>query len=244
MIVELGVLGLAAAAAGTMGYAVRGRSATLLAPSHWRGPADRKAIALTFDDGPSESTPELLDVLDEHRAKCTFFPIGRNVERLPDIARDVARRGHEIGNHSYTHSPYYLRHRQFIEDEIAIAQEVIAEVCGTRPRWLRAPYGCRWFGLKQAQQRHGLTGVMWSGNGLDWKRDANAVHRRLKGASRNGAILLLHDGRERNPRPDVRNTIDAVRRLLPELREQGYHLCTVSDLLCQKQPPNASSALL
>lgn len=242
--VELGVLGVAAAAAGTMGYAVRGRSATLIAPSHWRGPADRKAIALTFDDGPSESTPELLNVLDEHQAKCTFFPIGRNVERLPEIAREIVRRGHELGNHSYTHSPFYLRHPQYIEDEIAIAQEVIADVSGERPRWLRAPYGCRWFGLKEAQQRHGLTGVMWSGNGLDWKRDAKAVHRRLKGASRNGAILLLHDGRERNLRPDVRNTIDAVRRLLPELREQGYHLCTVSDLLCQKQPPNASSASL
>lgn len=242
MIAELGVLSVTAAAASTMAYAVRGRSATLLAPSVWRGPATRKAIAVTFDDGPSESTPELLDVLDEHKAKCTFFPIGRNVERLPEIAKEVARRGHELGNHSYTHSPFYLRHPQFLEDEIAIAQDVIAGVASVKPVWLRPPYGCRWFGLKEAQQRHGLTGVMWSGNGLDWKKNAKAVCKRLKSASRSGAILLLHDGRERNLRPDVRNTLEAVRRLLPELREQGYHLCTVSELLCQKQPPSGSSA--
>ncbi|MBL8176699.1 MAG: polysaccharide deacetylase family protein [Bryobacterales bacterium] len=241
MIAGLGVLGVAAAAAGTMAYAVRGRSATLLAPSHWRGPAGRRAIAVTFDDGPSESTPELLDVLDEHQARCTFFPIGRNIERLPEIAKELARRGHEVGNHSYTHSPFYLRHPQFLEDEIAIAQDVVEGVSGQRPVWLRVPYGCRWFGLKDAQQRHGLTGVMWSGNGLDWKKSAKAVHARLKGAARSGAILLLHDGRERTLRPDIRNTIEAVRRLLPELREQGYHLCTVSELLCQKQRSNASS---
>lgn len=242
MIAELGVLSVVTAASGVMAYAVRGRSATLLAPSQWRGPATRKAIALTFDDGPSESTPELLDVLDEHKAKCTFFPIGRNVERLPEIAKEVARRGHELGNHSYTHSPFYLRHPQFLEDEIALAQDVIGAVAGTKPVWLRPPYGCRWFGLKEAQQRHGLTGVMWSGNGLDWKRDGKAVHRRLKAAARNGAILLLHDGRERNLRPDVRHTMEAVRRLLPELREQGYHLCTVHELLCQKTQSSASSA--
>lgn len=242
MIFELGALSAAATAAGMMAYAVRGRGATWLGESQWHGSPARKAVAITFDDGPSESTPELLDLLDQHNARCTFFPIGRNVERLPEIAREVARRGHEIGNHSYTHSPFYLRHPQFIEDEVALAQEVIARICETKPVWLRPPYGCRWFGLRQAQRRHGLTGVMWSGNGLDWKKDAKGVYRRLKSASRNGAILLLHDGRERNLKPDVRNTVEAVRRLLPELREQGYHLCTVHDLLCQKPQPNASSA--
>src|SRR5579863_2803349 len=95
--------GAACAAAGFMAWAVRGRSARVLAPSFWRGPAGRRAVALTFDDGPSESTPEILEILDHYKVPATFFQIGANVKRLPEIARAVREAGHEIGNHSHTH---------------------------------------------------------------------------------------------------------------------------------------------
>ena len=88
---------------GTMAYAVRGRSSTLLAPSVYKGVGDRRALALTFDDGPSESTPELLEILNRHSIKATFFQCGANVRRLPRVAQEVALQGHEIGNHSDTH---------------------------------------------------------------------------------------------------------------------------------------------
>src|SRR6266852_2387001 len=114
-----GVIGgtacLAACGAGAlMAYGVRGRSSTLFAPSVYRGPASRHAIALTFDDGPSESTPALLRVLADHDIPATFFQCGANVERLPEIACEVVRRGHEIGNHSHTHPRFYFRNPAFI----------------------------------------------------------------------------------------------------------------------------------
>jgi peptidoglycan/xylan/chitin deacetylase (PgdA/CDA1 family) len=237
---ELGYAGLLSAAA-VMAYAVRAPQSTILAPSVHQGPSKRKAIALTFDDGPSVSTPELLDLLDQHQARATFFQIGKHVERLPHIAKMVIERGHEIGNHSYSHSALYLRHVQFICDELYLAQRAIHEATGTVPQYFRAPYGCRWFGLRFAQQQLNLQGVMWTEIARDWKSDAKRVHRQLKSAARKGAILCLHDGRELHPKPDIRNTIEAVRLLLPELRQQGYDLVTVSELLCPIPPSNASS---
>src|SRR5262249_7270577 len=110
--------GAACAASALMAYAVRGRSSSLLAPSIWRGSARRRAIALTFDDGPSESTPRLLDLLDRLRIPATFFVCGMNVRRLPETLRAAARAGHEIGNHTYSHPALYLRSAGFIRDEV------------------------------------------------------------------------------------------------------------------------------
>ena len=104
-------------------YAVRGPSSTLLAPSVYRGSASQRAVALTFDDGPSESTPALLDLLEKLQVTGTFFQCGANVQRLPQIARQVVERGHELGNHSHTHPRFYFRSREFIGAELAQAQD-------------------------------------------------------------------------------------------------------------------------
>src|SRR5690349_18338350 len=99
--VEVATAGLAAA--GFLAWAARGRSAGVFGPSVWRGPQDRRAVALTFDDGPSEETPRILEILARYGAPATFFQIGANVERLPGVARAVREAGHLIGNHSQTH---------------------------------------------------------------------------------------------------------------------------------------------
>src|ERR1700722_1001618 len=91
-------------AAAVMAWAVRGRSSAVFGRSLWRGPRARRQIALTFDDGPSESTPAILDALARHAVPATFFQCGANVERLPSIARAVHSAGHEIGNHIQTHT--------------------------------------------------------------------------------------------------------------------------------------------
>lgn len=227
------VLGSAAiVSAGVLAYAVRVPSCALLAPSVHRGAAGRPAIALTFDDGPSEATPELLEILARQRAPATFFQIGANVRRLPAVAREVAAAGHEIGNHSDTHPLLALKSPGFIDREIAGAQEAIESATGRRPRYFRAPYGVRWFGMRQAQQRLGLAGVMWSSIALDWKRQSPGVVSRLIAGAGPGAILCLHDGRVRQPRPDMGVTLQAVRELLPKLVELGFHFEKVTDILC------------
>jgi peptidoglycan-N-acetylglucosamine deacetylase len=235
-------LGMAAlGAAGVLAWAVRGRSATLLADSVWQGPPNRRAIALTFDDGPSESTPELLELLAQHRAKATFFQCGYHVRRLPDITRALVAGGHEPGNHTDRHPALYLRSPAYIFNEIAMAQEAITSAAGVPPHWFRAPYGARWFGLGAAQRAFGLTGVMWTAIGRDWSLPAHGIAARLRRATRPGAILCLHDGRELAHNPDISSTVAAVAELLPWWREQGYEVLTVSELLAPKAPDGPST---
>ena len=222
------IAALAAAAFST--WAVRGRSSSVFAPSIYRGPRDGRAIALTFDDGPSPSTPAILELLNRHEARATFFQCGMHVRRLPAIAQEVIGAGHEIGNHTDTHPPLWFRSSAFIADEIARAQQCIGEAAGVNARWFRAPYGVRWVGLRDAQRRFGLTGAMWTAIGRDWTLPADAVLRRLERHAEPGAIFCLHDGRERATTPDISVTLDAVRELLPRLRDAGYKLCSLSEL--------------
>lgn len=224
--------GSVCAAAALMTYGVRSRSSNMFAASVWRGAADRRAIALTFDDGPSESTSRLLEVLAREGVQATFFQCGANITRLPEVARRVAEAGHEIGNHSHSHPRFYLRSAAFMEAEMRRAQAVIEDVTGRAPVLFRVPFGARWFGLGGVQQRLRLQGVMWTAIALDWKLSAGAIVRRLLRAARNGAIFCLHDGRELQPQPDVEETLEAIRRLIPELRVQGFHFETVSQILC------------
>jgi peptidoglycan-N-acetylglucosamine deacetylase len=221
-----------AAAVAGMAWAVRGRSSSIFAPSEWRGPRDRKSIALTFDDGPSESTALLLDLLAQYRVPASFFQCGANVERLPAVARSVAAAGHEIGNHGHAH-PLYCRHSPAaIREDLERAQEAIHRATGVQPVWFRAPYGVRWFGVRKAQQQLGLRGVMWTVIGYDWNLKPQQVVERIVRRVSNGAIICLHDGRELRVRPEIGVTVEAARRVIPELLERGYKFKTVSRLLC------------
>jgi peptidoglycan-N-acetylglucosamine deacetylase len=231
-----GVLDSAAgvAAIAGMAWAVRGRTSSLFGPSIHRGAPGRKAIALTFDDGPSPSTAELLRILADYRVPATFFQCGVNILRAPELSQAVFEAGHEIGNHSQTHPNCALRRPQFIEDEFSKAQETIARATGAVPTLLRAPFGVRWFGFRQMQQRLGLTGVMWTVMSSDWRLDSAAIAKRvLQSPDLDGGIICLHDGRGTEAAPSIASTLEAVRRIVPALAERGYHFETVSTL-CPK----------
>ena len=221
-----------AAGAGVLAYGVRGRSSRIFGPSVWRGDTRRKAVAITFDDGPSESTPALLDTLREYGAAATFFQCGSNIRRLPDIAREVQAAGHEIGNHSDSHPLCCFRAASFIRDDFARAQQTIQDTLGVTPTLLRAPFGVRWFGYRGMQEKLGLLGVMWTVIGLDWKLSPADICGRVLSAASNGSIMCLHDGRGCNSRPDVRASLEAVKRILPALLERGLSFETVSQILC------------
>ncbi len=204
----------------------------MFGPSIWRGDARRKAIAITFDDGPSESTPMLLDILREYGAAATFFQCGANLRRLPDIARQVHAAGHEIGNHSDTHPLCCFRGPAFILEDFARAQQTFRDTLGVSPKLMRAPFGVRWFGYRGMQKQLGLLGVMWTVIGLDWKLSPSAISDRVLAAASDGSIVCLHDGRGCTATPDIHATLEAVKRILPALLERGIRCETVSQILC------------
>lgn len=222
---------LTGAAVAGMGWAVRGRSSQVFGPSRWRGRPGRNAVALTFDDGPSPATLEVLDILAAYKAPATFFQCGANALRAPEISQAVCAGPHEIGNHSHTHPNLALSRHNRIVEEFARAQEAILAVTSKTPALMRAPYGVRWFGFREMQQRLGLTGVMWTVIGRDWKLPAPAIAERVLAHISDGAIICLHDGRELQKNPDVSATLEALRRIVPAVLGQGYHFETVSQIL-------------
>ncbi|MBI5086856.1 MAG: polysaccharide deacetylase family protein [Acidobacteria bacterium] len=230
----LGGAGLAAA--GITAYGVRGKSSQLFGPSVWRGPSHRKAIALTFDDGPSESTLDLLSLLYDYQARATFFQCGHHVRRLPRVTQRCALNGHQIGNHTDTHQTLYLRSPDFIFEQLDRAQRIITETTGVTPALFRPTYGARWYGLRAAQKRLNLLGVMWTVIARDWRLSAAQVASYVAPRVRPGAILCFHDGRELIHHPDISSTIGALKLLLPQWLDQGYELLTVSELLGDKRP--------
>lgn len=220
----------ALAGAGVLAWGARGRSAQLFCRSIWRGPASRRAIALTFDDGPSESTLDLLSLLHTYGVRATFFQLGHHARRLPRLVRRCLEEGHEIGNHSDRHHGLWLRSPQFIREEIERAQEALARIAGTPPRLFRAPYGVRWFGMRRILRELGLTHVAWTVLARDYSLDADSIVAHVAPRVRPGAILCFHDGRELRHHPDIRPTLAALERLLPKWLEEGYEFLTVSEL--------------
>ena len=229
--VAAGLVGAAAAAA----YGVRAKGSQWFCESVSHGSPERRAIALTFDDGPSAGTLDLLDILSRHGARATFFQCGASVRRYPQIARAVLEGGHELGNHTDSHPLLCLRTPDNIRREIRRAQATIEEATGSRPKWFRPPYGVRWFGLRPALAENGLFTVMWSILGRDWMLPADGIVRRVQPKVRSGSIICLHDGREARPQADIQETVHAVRRLVPALQEEGYELVTLSQLLCRRK---------
>ncbi len=180
-----------------------------------------KAIALTFDDGPSDYTEELLDGLQEYDARVSFFVIGSKAEKNPGIVERAHSEGHLIGNHTYSHIDFYKSSLTEIQDDINKSADVIENITGERPLFLRAPYGnANFIQLKQLDSFF----VHWSSSTYDWfKEDEEYIYNRIMKEAKDGAIILMHDTKE--------VTVKAVLRAIPELQEQGYEFVRVDDLL-------------
>ena len=174
--------------------------------SHWLGPnwtrlpalsTARNEIALTIDDGPDPVvTPQVLDLLDRYAARATFFCIGDQAVRYPEICREIVRRGHAIENHSQQHRHYFslLGPRRLMR-ELQAAQDTLTGISGQRPLFFRAPAGLRGPFLDPVLARLGLRLASWSARGFDTRvGDADRVKNSLLSGLRAGAILLLHDG--------------------------------------------------
>jgi peptidoglycan-N-acetylglucosamine deacetylase len=203
--------------------------------SDWFGPSiaslperpGAARVAITFDDGPSETTPHVLDALAEYGAHATFFLVGMNTRRLPEIARRILKEGHEVGNHTWSHANFYRRAPWQVSSEIERAQRTIEDTLGCRPRWFRPPYGVRWFGLFPAMCRLEMRCAMWSLDTCDWRDPAaQIVERGL--TARDGEVILMHDGFRTHVGDHRRETVKALPQLLAHFREHGYESATLS----------------
>lgn len=192
------------------------------------GSRDHRRIALTFDDGPDpERTPELLDTLAELDAPATFFLLGQRVDAHPEIAARIARDGHELGNHTYSHPYLPLARSHAVARELAAADAAIERATGIVPAIARPPYGGRSSRNVRVFERAAKQLVLWDVNSFDWKgKPAVEIAQRVLARVRPGSIILMHEARAGG---DV--TIEAVRLLVPALRERGYELATVSRTL-------------
>lgn len=197
-----------------------------------RRTGDASSMALTFDDGPNPAvTPDLLDLLDRHDVRATFFLIGKRVTEFPDIAREIAARGHTIGNHTHGHPGLTLLSSTRITDELSRCDDAIADAVNIRPRWMRPPFGLRGPQLQRVIRRRRRIGVaMWSRWARDWKPQPTHVVIQSLAAARGGDIVLLHDGDHRTSRGDRRHTIEALEYWLPRWKDAGINLLKLDDL--------------
>jgi peptidoglycan/xylan/chitin deacetylase (PgdA/CDA1 family) len=185
--------------------------------------ARRDAIALTFDDGPNPAvTPRLLDLLDRYNARATFFLIGRHVRACPELAAEIAARGHVVGNHTETHPRLTWCSAQRTLNELQRCQQAVEQATSRACRWMRPPYGARGPQSAGAVRAAGLEGVvMWSVWARDWKpQPAARVIERLR-CVRGGDIVLLHDGGPHELRADRAHTVAALEHWLPRWKDAG-----------------------
>lgn len=159
----------------------------------------RRAVALTFDDGPHPVyTPAVLDVLARHGVRATFFVIGEKAEAHPEIVRRMVAEGHLVGNHTYNHSGRFpLMARARMEDEIGRCDEAIERITGRRPTLFRPPFGVTNPTLARALRRYGHTVAGWDVRSLDTvsRRSRERIFERVRRRLRSGSAVLLHDDR-------------------------------------------------
>ena len=185
--------------------------------------SDSRKIFLTFDDGPSQPyTEEILNILDRHNSKATFFVSGKNVERLPAVVKNIYDRGHSIGNHAYSHNRW-RSYTGALQEEINSTQIAIKRASGQFPSLFRPPYGVMpfWSGLKIKDQ--GLKTVLWDIKVYDWLKlpPEFMVHRIIEKIFP-GAVVLLHDGEGVKEKCNRSNTVKVVDQLLTILKPQGW----------------------
>jgi peptidoglycan/xylan/chitin deacetylase (PgdA/CDA1 family) len=224
--------GLAGAAAGAGYWVCMSPYSQALGHFPWRGPAHGKAVALTFDDGPNEPyTSQIAGFLGERGIKATFFQVGRAVLRHPEVTRWLAGSGHVIGNHGFSHEfTNYLRPGT-LAAEVCKGQQALASA-GVRPALYRPPWLLRIPALAGILREHGLHVV--SGEFCHplevLQPHPDVIARGALARARPGSVIIFHDGFDGRP-GNRAATVEAVRRVVDRLSEDGYRFTTVDRLL-------------
>jgi peptidoglycan/xylan/chitin deacetylase (PgdA/CDA1 family) len=198
----------------------------------WRGPRSRRAVALTFDDGPNPATTsQVLELLERAGAHATFFVIGEKVERHPEVVRAIVSAGHDIGVHGFRHDWLYsFKSPRAVTEDLARATAAVERASGVRVRWFRPPIGHVSPRTANGAQRAGLTVVAWTVRALDGLEAARPerVVRRVSRGLVPGAIVLLHDAAERDER--VPASLLALPEILKALELRGLEAVRLDEL--------------
>lgn len=204
---------------------IAGRLGDVSSEVVFRVETEEPLVALTLDDGPSPATPEILEILERHRVRATFFVLAEEAGRRGALTRRIVREGHELGNHLLRDRPTWRLSREETDDALRRADSLLVPFGGAR--WVRPGGGWVDYDLRAAAERHGYRIALGSVYPFDARLPfpsllAAFVERKV----RPGAVIVLHDGPDRGPR-----TAEVLRRVLPALREQGYVVVTLGRLV-------------
>lgn len=195
-----------------------------------RADIQEKVVALTYDDGPYPPyTNQILDILDRYQVKATFFEIGRNIEKHPEIVPMIIARGNELGNHSYSHKDMMFKPREYLLSEIAKTDKLLQEL-GVKQDSIsfRPPWGRRFVVLSYLLSQMHKKLIMWDVDSQDYEKThtAEEIANRVIDNVRSGSIVVMHDGGG-----DRSKTVAATDMIVKTLQSKGYAFKTVSELL-------------
>jgi peptidoglycan/xylan/chitin deacetylase (PgdA/CDA1 family) len=204
------------------------------------GPVDcrkAKCVALTFDAGPSVHTPELLGILKKYHVHATFFTLGKNhVRKHPEMVKDMAAQGHELETLTWSHQILTKISKDEVRKEITEGRDAVYKVTGVRPTLLRPPQGRTSDGVTKVVKSLGMSEVVWSADGADYKTtDSALIEKRVLDKTKRDGIILLHDWVDKTNR-GYNGTIAAVPGIISTLQARGYTFVTVAQLLAPGKP--------
>jgi peptidoglycan-N-acetylglucosamine deacetylase len=230
-------------AAGLTAYGAVNARAQLFGPTICQTAAARQ-LAITFDDGPNPAiTPQLLDLLARHNAKCTFFVVGKFARECPALVKEISARGHGLGNHTDSHPNLFFCGPEETHQELLRCTDAIQRAAWSAPVWFRPPFGFRSPWLSEIVHRQGMRTVMWTLIPGDWQakplewlnarlQPVPKSHGRSGGSTPKGTcgdILCLHDGNFREQNADRTRTLAALEYWLPRWRDLGLEFVTMDE---------------
>ena len=233
------MLGTVLAGAGVATAAVAAGYQSMAPTGQWYGrtftglPRGTRQLALTYDDGPNDPhTLRLLDVLARHDVRATFFLIGRYVRQQPEIAREIVKAGHVVGNHTFTHPLLTFKSKTEIRQELSDCRASLSDAIGEHSNLFRPPFGGRRPAVLRIARELGLEPVMWNVTGYDWNAPpAAAIERKVAKQIRGGDVILLHDGGHRQMGADRSQTVITTDHLIARYKSEGYEFATIPSMM-------------
>jgi peptidoglycan-N-acetylglucosamine deacetylase len=235
---RLAIAAAASAAAVVAGYQTKSPTGQWYGRTFTGAPHPSRQLALTYDDGPNHPhTQRLLELLAKHDVRATFFLIGRYVQQLPQIAREISRAGHVIGNHTFTHPSLLLRSEAEIKRELIGCRAALEDAIGAHSNLFRPPFGSRRPAVLRIARELGLEPIMWNVTAYDWKPlPAAQIEHNITSKIRGGDVILLHDGGHQRIGVDRSQTVIATGQLLTRYKDEEFDFVTIPQMMDSTGP--------